>query len=83
MAKTIVRTHDYRDAKGELFTQVVRFEPKSFGQRRPIRPNGYAWGLAAGWYDRNQDGDYYLSKHASPNPDKSPSEQAVWLSSRT
>ena len=31
----IVATYDYRDERGELLFQVVRFEPKAFRQRRP------------------------------------------------
>lgn len=45
--KTIVKTYDYQDAKGTLAYQVVRFEPKSFAQRRPS-PAGdgtWVWGL--------------------------------------
>lgn len=31
----IVATYDYRDARGQLLYQVVRYEPKDFRQRRP------------------------------------------------
>jgi hypothetical protein len=35
----IVATYDYRDERGEVLFQVVRYEPKDFRQRRP-RPGG-------------------------------------------
>lgn len=35
--KTIVATYDYTDESGELIFQVVRFEPKTFVQRRKER----------------------------------------------
>ena len=40
----IVATYDYCDESGELLYQVVRFEPKSFRQRRPIG-QGWEWKL--------------------------------------
>jgi hypothetical protein len=43
----IVATYDYRDERGELVYQVVRFEPKTFRQRRPDpdRPSSWLWSL--------------------------------------
>jgi putative DNA primase/helicase len=49
----IVATYDYRDEHGGLAYQVVRFEPKSFRQRRPALPtdrpetvhNGWVWNV--------------------------------------
>jgi RecA-family ATPase len=42
----IVATYDYHDDKGNLLYQVVRYEPKSFSQRRPgIGGNGWISGL--------------------------------------
>jgi len=44
----IVATYDYRDERGMLLYQVVRFEPKDFRQRRPDLANGsggWAWSL--------------------------------------
>jgi len=38
-------TYDYTDAAGELLYQVVRFEPKSFRQRRPNGRGGWIWNL--------------------------------------
>ena len=35
-----VAAYDYRDAAGELLLQVLRFEPKTFRQRRPV-PGGW------------------------------------------
>lgn len=39
----VVVTYDYRDERGELLYQVVRFEPKTFRQRRPdaSKPSGW------------------------------------------
>lgn len=45
--REIVKSYDYTDAKGAPLYQVVRFEPKSFAQRRPS-PDGdgaWVWGL--------------------------------------
>ena len=40
----ISKIYDYKDAGGNLLFQVVRFEPKSFAQRRPFN-GGFVWGL--------------------------------------
>jgi predicted P-loop ATPase len=40
----IVATYDYVDVTGELLFQVVRFDPKTFRQRRP-NGSGWEWGL--------------------------------------
>jgi 5S rRNA maturation endonuclease (ribonuclease M5) len=40
-----VATYDYRDEKGELLFQVVRYEPKSFRQRRPKEGGGWVWSV--------------------------------------
>lgn len=39
----IVCTYDYVDEQGTLLTQVVRYEPKSFRQRRPDGHGGWIW----------------------------------------
>ena len=39
----IVATYDYRDGRGELLFQVVRYTPKGFRQRRPDRTGGWTW----------------------------------------
>ena len=41
----ILKTYDYRDAGGGLLFQVVRFEPKTFRQRRPDGRRGWVWKL--------------------------------------
>ena len=41
----IVATYDYKDANGKLLFQVVRFEPKTFRQRRPNGSGGWSWKL--------------------------------------
>jgi hypothetical protein len=38
-------TYDYRSADGALLYQVVRFEPKTFRQRRPDGTGGWFWRL--------------------------------------
>jgi hypothetical protein len=43
--RQIVAEYDYRDEKGELLFQVVRFEPKDFRQRRPDGNGGWTWKL--------------------------------------
>ena len=51
--KRVVATYDYVDAHGEVVFEVVRFEPKTFAQRRPARPDddprdvrgGYVWSV--------------------------------------
>lgn len=43
--KTIVETYDYHDEQGKLLYQSVRFEPKSFQQRRPDGAGGWIWNL--------------------------------------
>ena len=37
----IVKTYDYLDAEGKLYSQTVRMEPKSFWQRRPNGNGGW------------------------------------------
>jgi hypothetical protein len=41
----IVATYDYRDERGELLFQVVRYEPKGFRQRRPKPGGGWVWSV--------------------------------------
>jgi hypothetical protein len=41
--KRIVATYDYVDERGELIFQTVRFEPKTFSQRRPDPDSPGAW----------------------------------------
>ena len=43
--RQIVSTYDYRDAKGNLLFQTVRYEPKDFRQRRPDGKGGWIWNL--------------------------------------
>jgi hypothetical protein len=46
-SRRIVATYDYRDAAGNLLFEVVRFEPKTFRQRRPdpTAADGWSWKL--------------------------------------
>ena len=44
-SKTIVATYDYTDENGVLLFQVVRFDPKTFLQRRPDGKGGWIWKL--------------------------------------
>lgn len=41
----IVATYDYKDEKGTLLYQKVRYEPKAFRQRRPDGNGGWTWKL--------------------------------------
>ncbi len=43
--KRIVETYDYTDEDGATLFQVLRYEPKSFRQRRPDGNGGYVWNL--------------------------------------
>lgn len=58
-----VAFYDYTDEQGGLLYQVVRFEPKSFAQRRPIE-NGWAWGVTADRYVRTPSGHLVLDDDA-------------------
>jgi hypothetical protein len=63
--RRIVATYDYTDASGAVIYQVVRFEPKEFGQRQPApnEPGVWVWGLGAGEYMRARAGqDWYRFK---------------------
>ena len=42
---TIVATYDYVDEVGALLSQVVRFDPKDFRQRRPDGRGGWDWSV--------------------------------------
>ena len=41
----IVETYDYKDEAGELLSQVVRYDPKDFRQRRPKDGGGWDWSV--------------------------------------
>jgi phage/plasmid primase-like uncharacterized protein len=41
----IVATYDYRDERGEVLYQVVRFDPKGFRQRRPKAGGGWEYSV--------------------------------------
>lgn len=43
--KVITNAYDYCNENGELLHQVVRYEPKSFRQRRPDGSKGWIWDL--------------------------------------
>jgi len=40
-----VAAYDYRDEAGQLLYQSVRYEPKTFRQRRPDGAGGWAWNM--------------------------------------
>jgi hypothetical protein len=69
--REIVRTYDYLDQDGLLAYQVVRYEPKTFSQRRPYKPEPgkWVWGLTEGAYVRKRGGDW-LSAGGDRTPDK-------------
>jgi RecA-family ATPase len=41
----VVATFDYTDENGQLLYQVLKYEPKSFRQRRPDGNGGFIWSL--------------------------------------
>jgi 5S rRNA maturation endonuclease (ribonuclease M5) len=41
--RRMVATYDYADEHGEMLYQVVRYEPKTFGQRQPDGVGGWIW----------------------------------------
>ncbi len=43
--RRIVATYSYTDEKNALLFEVVRYEPKGFGQRRPDGCGGWTWNL--------------------------------------
>src|SRR5262249_42890268 len=45
----IVATYDYVSETGDLLYQVVRYEPKTFRQRRPNGTGGWTWKLEGVW----------------------------------
>ena len=45
LEKTVAARYPYRDERDTLLFEVVRFEPKSFAQRRPDGRGGWVWGL--------------------------------------
>ena len=45
LEKPVAARYPYRDEQGKLLFEVVRFDPKSFAQRRPDGRGGWVWGL--------------------------------------
>ena len=43
--RNLVATYDYTDEAGRLVSQVLRYEPKEFRQRRPNGEGGWIWKL--------------------------------------
>lgn len=41
----IVKTYDYKDESGKLLYQVVRYDPKSFRQRKSDGNGGFVWDM--------------------------------------
>lgn len=44
--KTVVAIYDYTDETGDLLFQIVRYQPKGFGQRRPDGKGRWNWSTA-------------------------------------
>ena len=64
----IVKTYAYTDEHYHLLFEVVRFTPKRFAQRRKDPETGaWVWGLKAGGYIRNKQGDWTLPKNGEPS----------------
>lgn len=66
---TIAATYDYVDEVGDLLYQVVRMVPKDFRQRRRY-DGSWAWGITAGWYSQDRDGDWYKTKKTPTATDR-------------
>ena len=63
----IVKTYAYTDEHYHLLFEVVRFTPKRFAQRRKdLETGAWVWGLKAGGYLRNEQGDWVLPKNGEP-----------------
>jgi len=45
VAKVITNIYEYYNADGEMSYQVVRYQPKSFRQRRPDGKGGFLWNM--------------------------------------
>jgi len=43
--RNIAATYNYKDEKGNLLYQVVRYEPKGFSQRRPDGNDDWIWNM--------------------------------------
>lgn len=65
----IVAHYDYRDEKGQLLFQVVRYLPKTFRQRRPAGAGGWRWGL----------GDVRRVPYRLPQLLAAPAEETVFV----
>ena len=66
----IVDRYNYKDENGELIFQVVRYEPKSFAQRRPDGNGGWIWKL---------DGIRRILKESIEVKDTKREEYARWM----
>jgi len=44
-SRVVAATYDYTNANARLLFQVVRFDPKSFAQRRPDGNGGWIWNI--------------------------------------
>lgn len=43
--RSVAATYKYTDENGASLFEVVRYEPKGFAQRRPLKGGGHAWNL--------------------------------------
>jgi hypothetical protein len=43
--RAIAATYDYKDERGQVLFQVVRYEPKAFRQRQPEGRDGWRWDI--------------------------------------
>lgn len=64
--KKVAAVYDYVDAEGNLVFQKIRFEPKSFSQRRIIG-NATVWGLDGGIFYETYPGSNNWSKKKREN----------------
>jgi len=64
--KRIVALYDYTDENGKILYQKVRYDPKAFSQRRPYDGH-WIWGLTAGEYAQNNEGDWWKPREWTPD----------------
>ncbi len=73
----LVAAYGYTDEKATLLYEKVRYEPKSFSQRRPDGQGGWIWNLGAGWYTSSNGA--WTAIAGATNPKQQPTDTAVWF----
>lgn len=63
-----IATYEYRDDKGALSYEVLKFSkdaPRRYMQRRKHADGGWIWGLQEGTYGKTRSGDWFKAKEGS------------------